>query len=660
MGTPESSAQDPTLRALKSRDALERRASKRFSAYTFNKMGIGQGFGHGFGNGNLGMSMLSLGATPQGTPSHSSRKGSVGDSAKRPSRLNVVNNNADISLDSPSDSQSEGSHSHGSGLARRRGSSRARRLGVPSPAKGSAASSTDSLPFLDAGSPIGDQQVAQAQPGVAVVSLSTATPTQASYPPAGTPAGPDGAFQVFLQLGRQTKRATIQSSEDVSIASLRMLFVERFSYNSGQEDFPPIYIQDPHSGVSFELENLKDVGHNTLLTLNIEPLDQVKQHLDLTLGTLTRELRELKTAFLDRERETKRMSMSNHYAPAQAAEPASERKINDADFAAAGKRVNRSSTTSSAELKSQYDELQILRRELAVMRQVQADFSSDTTALFKDLREQTKRVREIAATDAPLERNFIVAGKARLDSSSQEILTLVEDLQDTVDDLKMDVIQRGVKPKPAMIKKITTDITKAATDVENVEKYVQDVKPSWKKTWETELQSIVEEQGFLNHQESLIADLREDLNAVQVVFADIQQVVKLRGSSSSRGAYLPPPAEDGHQGLNTVMLEVRGQNVDHEKRLRALQAAERQRKKEIEERTDEFAEELAGFVDGKVLRKTGGHLEVERVRQRRDKATLQAMFAGGGDAVGGAPTVPAGPVEKPAKLLLGKVKKETV
>ena len=42
---------------------------------------------------------------------------------------------------------------------------------------------------------------------------------------------------------------------------------------------------------------------------------------------------------------------------------------------------------------------------------------------------------------------------------------------------------------------------------------------------------------------------------------------------------------------------------------------------------DEFTDELAGFVDNKALRKTGGHREAERVRQKRDNATIRAMFS---------------------------------
>ena len=59
-------------------------------------------------------------------------------------------------------------------------------------------------------------------------------------------------------------------------------------------------------------------------------------------------------------------------------------------------------------------------------------------------------------------------------------------------------------------------------------------------------------------------------------------------------------------------------------------------------------------VDGKALRKTGGHMEAERIRSRRDKATLHAMF-GNGDEMGGAPTVAgSGSALKPGKFILGK------
>lgn len=567
-----------------------------------------------------------------------------------------------------------------------------------------AASSTDSLPFVDVQSPPSESgDVAQASDSSPKADAGASIDTALLATPRARSSSATDSINVFLQLGRQTRKAAIELdasnpvTRGISVARLRMLFIDRFAYSPGMEDFPTIYVKDPASGVTYELEDLSDVQEGSLLTLNIEPLDQVKQHLDLSLGNISRELRELKAALAERERDARRMSMVQtdtllppHTTPT---------KISDSQFQAAGQRVaqlNRNSTrisrgageessaastqdggsaqaaaalssTSSAlagsriarELKVQFDELQNLRREFAITRQLQTDFEGDVKSILSTVREQAGAVRAIASTKVAAERNFIVAGKARLDTQSQDLLTLIEDLQDTVDDLRVDVIQRGVKPRPILVKQIVEDVDRATNGLLELEGYVQTVKPSWKKTWESELQNIVDEQEFLNHEEGLLSDLRDDLSALKEVFSNIQQVVKLRGGSGKGGKYIPPLPEEGHEGLSTVMMEVKSQAVNHEKRLRALQAVERQRQKDLaaSKTNDDFSEELAGFVDKKVLRKTGGVLEAERVRQRRDHATWKAMFGGGGP--GGVPMAPSGSSggeAKPKKLILGKKK----
>jgi hypothetical protein len=83
-----------------------------------------------------------------------------------------------------------------------------------------------------------------------------------SPPPSGS------SFSVFLQLGREVKKVTIEPG--LSLSSLRMLFVDKFSYTPGLENFPAIYIRDPSSGVQYELEDVDEVKEKCLLSLNIE------------------------------------------------------------------------------------------------------------------------------------------------------------------------------------------------------------------------------------------------------------------------------------------------------------------------------------------------------------------------------------------------------
>lgn len=100
-----------------------------------------------------------------------------------------------------------------------------------------------------------------------------AVPTPARTPETKASPAPDASsgptrITVFLQLGREVKKANIEPG--LSFSSLRVLFVDKFSYNPGQENFPAIYIRDPSSGVQYELEDVDEVKDKCLLSLNIE------------------------------------------------------------------------------------------------------------------------------------------------------------------------------------------------------------------------------------------------------------------------------------------------------------------------------------------------------------------------------------------------------
>jgi len=82
------------------------------------------------------------------------------------------------------------------------------------------------------------------------------------------PNTPSGKISVFLQLGREVKKISIEPG--FSFSGLRVLFVDKFAYNPGLENFPAIYIRDPASGVQYELEDVDEVKEKCLLSLNIE------------------------------------------------------------------------------------------------------------------------------------------------------------------------------------------------------------------------------------------------------------------------------------------------------------------------------------------------------------------------------------------------------
>jgi hypothetical protein len=391
-------------------------------------------------------------------------------------------------------------------------------------------------------------------------------------------------------------------------------------------------------------------------------LDQIKQHIDNQITKLSSDLKDLKSSMSTTQRASFHqaalplLSLPHTSAVARPSEKqfrdAAKRlsKINSSDTAippdsvppalipqTTGASTFTESTTSSrlvTDLRVQFDEVQNLRRDLAVMRQLYTGFITQTKESLAGIRTQAHTLQQTASTKVGGNRAFIDSGKVKLDGRSQNILTEVERLQDTVENLKEDVLKRQMLPKRGPMQALRTDITAASTELESLAEQMKIVKPIWKETWERELQNIVEEQSFLQHQEQLVQDLLDDHKQLEEIYSRIEKVVNIRssngaGSLSSRRGYRPPPPDEGHEGLSTVMLQIRGASVDPEKRMKAIEARQRARAKEQEERrTDEFRQELSGFVAGKKLRLTGGAEEVERVRQMKSQAVLQAMFNG--------------------------------
>ncbi|KAF9219780.1 AIP3-domain-containing protein [Gyrodon lividus] len=612
-----------SLAALKKSEALERRASKRFSTYNFSKM-----------TGGTTARERSISGSPN-------RRSMAASSALTPGDLAVL-----TEVDEPE--------------VKRDGSTPRKVPRTPSPAGVEAAPPVPPLPSL-----ITDAKRLQSMTRTSSNRSKLAEQVEVSESPQPT------SFFVFLQVGREVKKVTIEPG--LTFASLRMLFVDKFSYNPGLENFPAIYIRDPSSGVQYELEDMEEVKEKCLLSLNIEPLDQIKQHIDTQISTLSNDLKELKTAMVNNRRS------SSYFNPIVAHEFAESTPIpdrpSDKQFAHVARRLSRivgdaqsgpnpfiqphmtgqslqlqpQATGASVmseysnrvvnDLKTQFDEVQNLRRDLGIMRQLYTEFMKSTKDSLGALRTQTQSVKQLANAKVGGAREYIDTGKIKLDTRSQNALTKVEELQDTIEALKDDVIKRHVMPKPQLLKTIQDDIASAAMELSSLKEHIDTIKPMWKKTWEQELQNIVEEQGFLGHQEELLADLLEDHKALIDVLGHVQKVISIRGTTPGRGgrgrSFKPVPAEEGHSGLSTVMMEIRGAAVDPEKRMKAIVANQKNRERELASRSDEFQNELAGFVNGKKLKLTGGADEAERVRQKRNELALKAMFnasAGVGDA----------------------------
>ena len=401
----------------------------------------------------------------------------------------------------------------------------------------------------------------------------------------------------------------------------------------------------------------------------------MKQHFDNTITSLSHEIKDLKNSFMharrasalkldvplvgtvspslrasDRGRDTSpvppvRLTVSTETTPVIAPRP-----LPDAED---GVATNMPASLGRIDLQNQQHDIQVLRRDLGTMRQVYLDFVSQTKETFQTVRDQTLAVREVALTKLSGSRSLVDAAKVSLEKHSSETVQAVEDISDTVDSIKEDVLKRQILPRTTQMQSMQDDLTKAKKQVEQLRGQITLAAPSWKQTWNQELKNVVEEQHLLQHQEKLTADLEDDIKQACEIFDTLREYVNqrqagVRPAAGPRKLRSPlMPEGDNQPRVSDLLLEIRTKESDPNRRLAAIEQQQRQREKEMAEKNDEFTDELSGFVAGRKLKKTGGTEEAERIRQRKQELNFKRMFSNetprdGASSGASTPTVASG------------------
>jgi hypothetical protein len=532
------------------------------------------------------------------------------------------------------------------------------------------------LPILTGPAPTAEKEVAfpetpkqQQQPA------TRATTEERQFTPELSPP-PGKELTIFLQYKTKVKKFVLADGyNDLSIARLQLAFIEKFAWNTHNNgvDLPEIYIQDPVSGVRHELEDLNDIKDRSVLVLNVEVLDEVKRHIDEGLGGLQRIVEGVKISLDDQQVTIQRVSDRQQDAAKEmaklAAGPPSSARMSYVDNSRMnGALLNPTKVNSQAQL----SEIQSLRRDLAVLRQTYSGFESDIQTSMSLIRTKASSVKSVAIKVAVPDikgesgRVYVNAGKKSLNEDSDKLVGQVDDLQDIVEDLRKDVVLRGVRPLPRQLETVAKDISQATMELKRMQDFLKRERPIWTKIWEKELETVCNDREEMTMQEDLAADLQDDLEKATQTFALVEQATKEQLKDApgtrvlSRGlnhvtAADPSIAKEG------VLGEVRALQPNHENRLEAIERAEKLRQKELESRRGgEFQKELGNFVEEGKLKKAGGFEEVERARKAKDERIRREVWERQNgmtqaDALAEAATSPIA-VEEPANE--GKVTEE--
>jgi hypothetical protein len=446
---------------------------------------------------------------------------------------------------------------------------------------------------------------------------------------------------LFLQYRSKIKKYVLsEGASGLTIGRLQLAFIEKFAWNTHNNgaDLPEIYIQDPISGIRHELEDLSDVKDRSVLVLNVDALDEVKKHFDDELGDVRRLLEGVKGALDGQGNMMQRVSDRQVEAVKEIARLAAAPAVSTAGASVTGE-VRRGPISGSA---SQMAELSSLRRDLAVLRQTYTDFSADIASSMGAIRAKADTVKSSAVEasvpsyEGDAGRARVNLGKKELAEESERLVARVDDLQDLIEDLRKDVVSRGVRPLPRQLETVGKDISAVTKEIKKMQEFLKREKPIWTKIWEKELQLVCEERDQLTMQEDLAADLQDDLEKAAQTFALVEQATKQQamqnGNSgpalrnTSRNVVIDP-AVDPMKAKDSVLGEVRALQPNHESRLEAIERAEKARQKELEtRRVDLFQKELGSFVQEGKLKKSGGFEEAERLRRAKDERNRKEMW----------------------------------
>ncbi|KAF2840635.1 AIP3-domain-containing protein [Patellaria atrata CBS 101060] len=497
---------------------------------------------------------------------------------------------------------------------------------------------------VDSGSLLRRQSGIPSQPGVRSKTKSPSPPQSQHFIPEQSPQ-PGKELTLFLQYKSKIKKFVLQDGyTDLTMARLQLAFIEKFAWNTHSNgiDLPEIYVQDPVSGVRHELEDLSDIKDRSVLVLNVEALDEVKRHIDEGIGGLRQMIEGIKTVVDEQKASIQRVSEKQQDAAKELASIASAPTISNRASLFSNRTpllspIGSSTAVPSKDSAAQLEEVQNLRRDLAIVRQTYSSFVSDINSTMSTIRSKASVVKSTAikaaipTLDGDSGRAYVNAGKKQLSDDAEKLITRVDDLQDLVEDLRKDVVSRGVRPLPRQLETVAKDISIATSELKKLQETIKRERPLWKKFHERELQSVCDDQEQLKLHEEYMADLEQDLEQAAETFALVEQATKqqnaqvgttsgARSASANLRAVALDQAVDPRKAKDGVLGEVRALQPNHEGRLEAIERAERQRLKELESRKGgEFQKELGSFVEEGKLKKSGGVEEVERLRKIKDE-----------------------------------------
>ncbi|KAJ1963837.1 Bud site selection protein 6 [Dipsacomyces acuminosporus] len=504
---------------------------------------------------------------------------------------------------------------------------------------------------------------------IADMSRTRISPANISALDLDSPAGDKRSEKhVYLQLGDDLKRVSL--TDQPTQTTLINLFIEKYRERLAEESdvLPSIYIKDSDTGVFYELEDTSEVVNGSVLSWRTKPLNSVEAEARVagestadgpkaspnpeieSLAAMVKSLAEtvslLPAQFKNELAEAIKEVKTHTDEAIRSARSQAQRQSTDVamkEDADQGSGPESRAIARSASLPPHSaDELDAVRRRLekaevalSVERQARREAEEKANAEKEELVAAMEKLGKDVSSHPNILRVRIEEGKRMLKDEYRALNSRFEDTHTMVQEMRKDVTQRGSIPSAHMLRKASGELKSIDAGTNKLIKFINDTRADWKLTWEEELQNILKEQSFVKDVEQMLGELLDDTQHLEDVLGKLDQVVDLKVKERSRDSYVPAAAtkfldvvsaDDAREAKQDFLMQITCVDVDHERRLGALKAAEKLRQQELATKVDEFEAELADFVGQRRLRKTGGTEELERRRAEKEVEVMKDML----------------------------------
>ncbi|KAG4303469.1 hypothetical protein PCANB_000306 [Pneumocystis canis] len=414
------------------------------------------------------------------------------------------------------------------------------------------------------------------------------------------------SLTLFLQFGSQVKKVILD--KNITPNNLQTLFIEKFQFNSDMDKFPPLYIQDTQTKIFYELEDTQDIVNHSLISLKIQDEDISNKALEDGLSSLTKEFQSLKTSIEGQ----KEMISEITSRPSTC--------LSKSTIDSLSKQENTFPRTP----KDHSTIVKNIRQELDALRSIYTDFTLSMKLSMLDIDKKAKKIKNIALEKLGGSRQFIDLGKKKIETETLSLVTKIENLSDIVSNLRIDVINRKVRPSSQQLDNVRKEETQIQRDISSLTNHLENLSPCWRQLWETELQNVVEEQEFLTHQENFIEDLKSDIAATMEVFGNIVAYSEYQEKGVSRSIH--SMTTNSTDSLNTFQSETRNTKLSSEAINDSINKKLGQRETHFMFHMDKFKNELNEFIAGTKFKKIGCMDDVERFRKEKDNLNLKEIY----------------------------------